>query len=80
MLLRYRARNWPKTLNAAERAAWEEFRRYRLTDPNAGGSLTLDVYRETLARLSAEHAADPARLALLAELAAWADGLLPPGH
>jgi exodeoxyribonuclease-1 len=78
MLLRYRARNWPKTLNAAERAAWEVFRRYRLTDPNAGGSLTLDVYRETLARLSAEHAADPARLALLAELAAWADGLLPP--
>jgi exodeoxyribonuclease-1 len=80
MLLRYRARNWPETLTTAERAAWDAFRRRRLTDPAGGGSLTLNAYREALARLAALHAADPARLALLDELAAWSDGLLPPGH
>ena len=77
MLFRLRARNWPESLSSAERDAWEAFRRRRLTDPAGGGSLTLDTYREALARLNAEHAADPDRLAVLAELAAWGDELLP---
>jgi exodeoxyribonuclease I len=77
MLLRYRARNWPETLSLTEHAAWDAFRRHRLTDPAGGGSLTLDAYRETLGRLTAEHAADPARLAILAHLEAWARRILP---
>ena len=76
MLLRYRARNWPETLTEAELAHWETFRRRRLTDPDGGASLTLTAYREALARLGAEHAGDPPRLALLAELADWGEGLL----
>ncbi len=79
MVLRMRARNWPETLTAAERAHWDAYRRRRLTDPAGGGSLTLDGYRETLGRLADLHAGDPARLALIAELAAWGDGLLPAG-
>jgi exodeoxyribonuclease I len=79
MLFRYRARNWPETLTGAEREAWDSYRRRRLTEPDGGGSLTIDGYREVLARLSAQHGADPARLEVLAELAAWADSLLPTG-
>ena len=78
MLLRYRARNWPETLTGAERSAWDSYRRRRLTEPDGGGSLTLDAYREALTRLGAEHAEDPARGAVLSELATWGDGLLPP--
>lgn len=33
MFFRYRARNFPETLNAEESARWEEFRTKRLTDP-----------------------------------------------
>ena len=73
MLLRMRARNWPETLKPAERAAWEGFRRRRLTDPQGGGSLTLDTYRQTLARLTVANTGDPARLAILSELVAWAE-------
>jgi len=77
MLLRYRARNWPEALTEAEQAAWDTFRRHRLTDPTGGGSLTLDAYREALAELTALHATDPARLAILAELQDWAESILP---
>ena len=78
MLLRMRARNWPETLKPAERAAWEAFRRRRLTDPKGGGSLTLDTYRQTLARLTVANTGDPVRLAILADLVAWAE-LVAPG-
>ena len=77
MLLRYRARNWPETLSPAERAAWDAYRRRRLTDPTGGGSLTLGAYREALTRLTALHARDPARLAILAKLEDWAKLVLP---
>ena len=34
LLFRYRARNFPETLDAEERKAWQEFRRSRLSDAN----------------------------------------------
>jgi len=40
MLFRYRARNFPGTLSNQERLRWDEYRRYRLADPTAGGSIT----------------------------------------
>jgi exodeoxyribonuclease-1 len=79
MLLRYRARNWPGTLSPTERAAWETYRGRRLNDPSGGGSLTLGAYCEALTRLTALHAADPARINILAELEEWAKLLLPGG-
>jgi exodeoxyribonuclease I len=77
MLLRYRARNWPETLNEAERMAWDAFRQRRLTDPAGGGSLTLDAYRQTLARLTVAGTRDPRHLAILAELMEWANLIGP---
>ncbi len=35
MLFRYRARNYPETLNTEEEARWRDFRRARLQDPDA---------------------------------------------
>lgn len=74
LLFRYRARNWPETLDADERARWEAFRRDRLTRPTPLTTLTFDDYFATLAALRA----DPARqdkLALLDQLQAWGETL-----
>lgn len=52
LLFRYRARNWPETLNPEELARWEEFRLERLTRPDGGGSITLDEYDARLRALA----------------------------
>ena len=74
LLFRYRARNWPETLDADERTRWETFRRKRLSRPTPLTTLTLDDYSATLAALRA----DPARqdkLPLLDHLQAWGQTL-----
>ncbi|MEY2167266.1 MULTISPECIES: exodeoxyribonuclease I [unclassified Rhodanobacter] len=74
LLFRYRARNWPETLDADEHARWEAFRRQRLTRETPLTTLTLDDYFATLAALRA----DPARqdkLPLLDQLQAWGETL-----
>ncbi|MDH5571544.1 MAG: exodeoxyribonuclease I [Gammaproteobacteria bacterium] len=52
MLLRYRARNYPATLNQEENLAWQAYRKHRLLDENGGGSMTLDAYMNKLDELS----------------------------
>lgn len=44
MLFRYRARNYPQTLNADEQLRWNAFCRNRLNGTQAGASITLDAY------------------------------------
>lgn len=75
LLFRYRARNWPETLSAAERERWDAFRRDRLLKPTALTGLTLADYFARIALLRAEHAGDPGKLALLDQLHAWGDQL-----
>ncbi|HEX5306890.1 MAG TPA: exodeoxyribonuclease I [Dyella sp.] len=70
LLFRYRARNWPHTLGADERARWDAFRRDRLTRSTPLTGLTLDEYAAHLAQLSD----DPSLAhhhALFDQLAAW---------
>lgn len=71
LLWRYRARNFPHTLSAAEQQRWREFCRARLSDPAQGGSLLLGEFRERLERLrqAPEHAGKGAILAALASYA-----------
>ncbi len=51
MLFRYRARNFPGTLNAEERLKWDQFRRNRLSGLQAGAGITLDGYFARLQEL-----------------------------
>ena len=51
MLFRYRARNYPETLNVDEQLRWNEFCRNRLTGRQAGASITLDSYFARLKEL-----------------------------
>lgn len=50
LLFRYRARNFPHTLNEAERAQWHEHRVHRLHD-GAGSALTLAAFFERIDQL-----------------------------
>jgi exodeoxyribonuclease-1 len=74
LLFRYRARNWPDTLDADERARWGAFRQARLTRHTALTSLTLDDYFTRLAELRDDPQAQ-GRLALLDQLQAWGERL-----
>ena len=74
LLFRYRARNWPETLDADEHERWEAFRRQCLTRETPLTTLTLDDYFATLAALRADPARQD-RLPLLDQLQAWGEQL-----
>jgi len=74
LLLRYRARNWPETLDADEQTRWQAFRRARLTRHTALTTLTLDDYFGRIAELRGDPAAD-GQLPLLDQLEAWGERL-----
>jgi exodeoxyribonuclease-1 len=70
LLLRYRARNWPETLDAGERAQWNDYRRRRLGRDSGLSEYDFDSYRASIAALRAQHEAGPAQ-ALLDALEDW---------
>ena len=72
MLFRYRARNYPQTLNADEQLRWREFCRNRLMGRLAGASITLDAY---FARLQELRADENSNADILNALDAYALGL-----
>jgi len=54
MLFRYRARNYPETLNAQEREDWDEFRRSCFSNEKIGSNLTLASYYQRIEELMSE--------------------------
>jgi len=76
MLFRYRARNFPASLNEAEQAQWEEYRFQYLTEPEAGAGITLDSFHETIQRLAADPALGDEKQRVLASLLEYGDMLL----
>ena len=76
LLFRYRARNWPETLDAEGCERWETFRRHRLETATPLTTLTLDEYFAAIAGLRADPALPPAQVPLLDALESWARELL----
>jgi len=74
LLFRYRARNWPETLDAEETARWQAFCTARLTRHTALTKLTLDDYFARITELRSEPAAQD-KLALLDQLQVWGEQL-----
>ncbi|EAQ95839.1 exodeoxyribonuclease I [Congregibacter litoralis] len=75
MLFRYRARNYPETLNDEERARWEEYRFARISEGD-GRSLNLEDLNGIIEeRLIAAQITDRDRH-VLEELQRWGDSLL----
>ena len=77
LLLRYRARNFPHTLNEAERARWLAHRTGRLMD-GEGGALTIAALFDRIDAL-AETVHDERGQAVLEALYAWAEHVAPEG-
>jgi exodeoxyribonuclease-1 len=71
LLFRYRARNWPQTLSAAERQAWDDYRRRRLCEDSGLSEYTFTGFFEEIATLRQAHAGDGARQALLDQVERW---------
>ncbi|HEY5718214.1 MAG TPA: exodeoxyribonuclease I [Motiliproteus sp.] len=77
MLFRYRARNYPDTLNGVEPRQWEQWRRQRLIEQPPRGALNYEGFYARLNQLGAEFGHDPAKLHLLQELAAYGESIYP---
>lgn len=76
LLFRYRARNWPQSLSAAEAQRWEAYRMRRLEDPQGGGSITLEDYGDQIDRLRGERADDMDAQRILDALEEWGGDLV----
>jgi exodeoxyribonuclease I len=74
LLFRYRARNFPASLDDAEQARWAEHRRARLHD-GAGGATTLAAFFERIDALS--ESTDERGHDILAALYDWAEQIAP---
>ena len=78
LLFRYRARNFPETLNEAEQLQWQQHCHARLHE-GAGGGLTLSAYFERIDSLAeaAGERGDERAQALLEALYDYAEGIAP---
>ena len=54
LYFRYRARNWPETLDEAEQQKWQSFCQARLIDGEYGCQLTVDQFQARLEQLAHE--------------------------
>ncbi len=75
LLFRYRARNWPQSLQADDAERWRAYRRLRLCEDRGLSEYGFDRYRGEIAALRAAHAEDGRAQRLLDALEAWAAGL-----
>jgi len=76
MLFRYRARNYPESLGAEERAHWEEFRYQRLTEPGVGAGYCMEAFQADIEALLGSGDLSAAERALLEQLLDYGDSLL----
>lgn len=74
LLFRYRARNWPDSLDAAELRRWNDYRQRRLGSDCGLSEYSFASFHETIARLRLTADAGP-KQALLDSLEAWGRGL-----
>ena len=70
LLFRYRARNWPDSLDPSERARWNAYRQRRLGSGNDWSEYSFASFSETIGRLRLSADAGP-KQALLDALQAW---------
>ncbi len=73
MLFRYRARNYPATLEAQERQQWQEQRLARLLNPADDRQLTPESYRLEIEAARERHRDDNHAQRLLDQLEAWGE-------
>lgn len=76
MLFRYRARNWPESLNHEERERWQRFCQHRILDEDSGSTIHYAQFISELESLAQEHQQSPEKLQILHSLAEYGEALL----
>ena len=70
IVFRYRARNWPDTLNQHEHERWQAYRQQRFAPDSDLSEYSLDSYFQTIQQ-SRQGATFPEQLRILDQLEAW---------
>lgn len=78
MFFRYRARNYPQTLNGQDQERWEQFRQQRLMQPQAGWRALPAYLQDLQERLQAGDLSASQR-DILEQLYYWGESLIPYG-
>lgn len=71
LLFRYRARNWPDSLDGRELLRWNAYRRARLAGESGLSEYDFESFRAEIAALRAQRGQDGTAQALLDALASW---------
>lgn len=74
-LFRYRARNYPNTLNADELEKWQRHRHMRFSDTEKPTSLSAQEYQQTIVELSMKYANNPKKMGVLQALERYLNSL-----
>jgi len=77
MFLRYRARNYPSTLNDDERSRWDEYRKHKLLSEDNGGYLTMTKLFAVLNERYQQPDLSQRDREILEELALYAEAIYP---
>ena len=76
LFFRYRARNYPQSLSAAEQERWEQFRQQRLMEPGPGWR-SLPAFFEDLQQRMADNSLSRRDQLLLQDLQFYGESLIP---
>ncbi len=71
LLFRYRARNWPESLNQQEKSQWQNYCQSRLNDQDNKIGINLKSFGQKLAALSIDPALDEDKRAIVDALLDW---------
>lgn len=75
MLFRFRGRNYTHTLDANELQKWQRHREYRFLDSSSPASIHLSEFMQQIEQLMMQHHQSPKKLAILRDLANYAENL-----
>lgn len=75
LFIRYKARNYPETLNDEEQLLWDEYKQQRLFGGEGVKSLTFDLFREKITELKQDPTQYPDRQHLLDEILNYAENI-----
>src|SRR5690606_11425648 len=77
MLFRYRARNFPATLNGDEMERWGQYRFQRVSDPAGGSSITSDTYFRRIDELMRSPGLSERERTILQDLYFYGESIIP---
>lgn len=76
MLFRYRARNWPETLNESEQRDWQEYRQHRLLENDNAEAFTQTSCLQRIDELLTENSNDTKNQQVLTQLREYVSALI----